>query len=97
MENIKRVEIIVPHAEKDSFLKLFAKEKVEGFTLIEKVSGMGNRGMQDGLGLSDAFTNTLIIWYCSIDKFESMKELIRSMLEESGGICAVADAQWVKH
>lgn len=97
MENIKRVEIIVPHAEKDSFLKLFAKENVEGFTLIEKVSGMGHRGMQDGLGLSDAFTNTLIIWYCSIAKFESMKELIRTMLEASGGICAVADAQWVKH
>ncbi|MGK0406765.1 MAG: hypothetical protein ACJAZH_000582 [Roseivirga sp.] len=97
MENIKRVEIIIPHAEKESFLKLFAKENVEGYTLVEKVSGMGHRGMQDGLGLSDTFTNTLIIWYCSIDKFESIKEVIRIMLESSGGICAVSDAQWVKH
>lgn len=97
MENIKRVEIIIPHSEKDSFLKLFARENVEGFTVVEKVSGMGHRGMQDGLGLSDAFTNTLIIWYCSIQKFESVKEIIRAMLEDSGGICAVSEAQWVKH
>jgi len=97
MEKIKRVEIIIPHAEKDSFLKLFAKENVEGFTLIEKVSGMGHRGMQDGLGLSDAFTNTMIVWYCAVEKFESVKEVIRTMLEDSGGICAVSEAQWVKH
>jgi hypothetical protein len=97
MESIKRVEIIIPHSEKESFLKLFAKENVEGYTLIEKVSGMGHRGMQDGLGLSDAFVNTLIIWYCSIEKFESLMEIIRTMLESSGGVCAVSDAQWVKH
>lgn len=97
MERIKRVEIIVPRAEVEQVLHLFEKEQVEGYTLIDKVIGMGHRGIQDGLGLTDAFTNSMIIWYCAPGKFSLLHEAIRRLLEESGGICAVSDAEWVKH
>lgn len=97
MENIKRVEIIVPRAEVENVLSLFSREKVEGYTLIDKVIGMGHRGIQDGMGLTDAFTNSMIVWYCAPTKFEKLKESIRDLLEDSGGICAVSDANWVKH
>ncbi len=97
MENIRRVEIIVPRAEVENVLDLFSREKVEGYTLIDKVIGMGHRGIQDGMGLTDAFTNSMIIWYCAPGKFKLLQESIRILLEESGGICAVSDAEWVKH
>ena len=97
MENIRRVEIIVPRAEVENVLELFAREKVEGYTLVDKVIGMGHRGIQDGMGLTDAFTNSMIIWYCAPGKFGTLREAIRTLLEESGGVCAVSDAEWVKH
>lgn len=97
MENIRRVEIIVPRHELEPMLELFQDYKVEGYTIIEKVRGMGHRGIQDGLGLTDAFTNSLIIWYCQPAKFEKVKEAIRAHLLESGGVCAISDAQWVVH
>jgi hypothetical protein len=97
MQSIKRVEIVVPRSEVDALLVLFNANEVEGYTLIGKVKGMGHRGIQDGLGLTDAFTNSMIIWYCEPEKFESLKEAIRIQLEESGGICAVSDASWVMH
>jgi len=53
--------------------------------------------MQDALGLTDAFTNSLVIWYCKEEKFESLRQSIRQLLEEAGGVCAVSDAQWVKY
>lgn len=97
MENIRRVEIIVPRPELERVLELFQANKVEGYTLIEKVKGMGHRGIQDGLGLTDAFTNSMLIWYCMPAKFEGLKEEMRTMLEECGGICAVSEAQWLMH
>ena len=97
MENIRRVEIIVPSPELERVLDLFLEKKVEGYTLIEKVRGMGHRGIQDGLGLTDAFTNSMLIWYCKPAKFDSLREQMRVLLEECGGICAVSDAQWLMH
>jgi len=97
MENIRRVEIIVPSPEVERILELFQNKKVEGYTLIEKVRGMGHRGIQDGMGLTDAFTNSLIIWYCMPAKFESLKEEMRELLLEAGGVCAISDAQWLLH
>ncbi len=97
MENIRRVEIIVPRPELEQVLELFRENKVEGYTLIEKVRGMGHRGIQDGLGLTDAFTNSMIVWYCPPARFDSLKEKMRILLEECGGICAVSDAQWLMH
>ena len=97
MESIRRVEIIVPRAELENLLALLNKNKVEGYTLIEKVSGMGHRGIQDGYGLTDTFMNSMIIWYTSVSKFELLKDDIRKMLDHCSGICAVSEAQWVKH
>lgn len=97
MESIRRVEIIVPRAELENILAMLNKNKVEGYTLLEKVSGMGHRGIQDGYGLTDTFMNSMIIWYTSVPKFEELKETIRKMLDDCGGICAVSEANWVKH
>lgn len=97
MKNILRVEIIVPRSELEPVLDLFHEYQVEGYTLIEKVRGMGHRGIQDGLGLTDAFTNSMLIWYCLPAKFETIKEDIRSLLLNSGGVCAISEAQWIVH
>ncbi len=97
MKAIKRVEIIVSHSELEEVISLLEKAGAEGYSVIEKIKGKGHRGMQDGLGLTDAFTNSLVIWYCSGEDFESQQEAIRLLLEEAGGVCAVSDANWVKH
>lgn len=97
MQFIRRVEIIVPRHEVENVIQLLERAQVEGYTVVDKVHGKGNRGIQDGLGLTDAFTNSMIIWYGSIDEFTALKEPIRKLLAEAGGICAVSEAQWVKH
>ena len=97
MQAIKRVEIIVSRAELNEVIRLLQNANAEGYTVIEKIRGKGNRGMQDGLGLSNAFMNSMVIWYCDEKDFENQKEAIRRLLEIAGGVCAVSDAQWVKH
>jgi nitrogen regulatory protein PII len=97
MKSIKRVEIIVPSTEVNAVLKMLERAKVEGYTLIEKVRGMGHRGMQDGLGLTDAFSNAMIIWYAQAERFSELSDQLKEILDDSGGICAVSEATWVKH
>jgi nitrogen regulatory protein PII len=97
MQSIRRVEIIVPRHEVENMITLLENAQVEGYTVIDKVHGKGNRGIQDGLGLTDAFTNSMIIWYGSIEEFNALIEPLRKVLAEAGGICAVSEAQWVKH
>lgn len=97
MENIKRVEIIVPQPELEAVLLLLEKARVEGYTVIEKARGKGQRGVQDARGLTDAFSNALIIWYCRLPDFEALEDDLRHLLAEAGGVCGLSDAQWIVH
>ena len=97
MENIKRVEIIIPQPELEAVLLLLEKAQVEGYTVIEKARGKGQRGVQDARGLTDAFSNALIIWYCRPADFEALEENLRRVLNEAGGVCGVSEAQWIAH
>lgn len=97
MEAIRRVEIIVPKSELEAVIALLENYKVTGYTIIENARGKGHRGVQDGLGLTDAFSNAMLIWYGTVPEFEALKEPIRELLAEAGGICAVSDGSWVMH
>lgn len=69
----------------------------EGYTVIDSVRGKGHRGVQDAMGLTNAFTNSMIIWYCTEEEFNRLKENIREFLEEVGGVCAVSEDMWLLH
>jgi nitrogen regulatory protein PII len=97
MAALRRVEIIIPQPKLEKVIMLLEASKVEGYTVIDKVQGKGNRGTQDGLGLTDAFSNSLIIWYVEDKELEKLREPIRKMLSHSGGVCAISDAQWIEH
>lgn len=97
MEAIRRIEIIVPQSELEAVISLLEDYQVTGYTIIENARGKGHRGVQDGLGLTDAFSNALLIWYGSAPEFEQLKEPIRELLAEAGGVCAVSEGSWVIH
>lgn len=97
MEGIKRVEIIVDRSGLEEVLDLLESKKVSGYTVIEKVQGKGHRGVRDGLGLTDAFSNAMVIWYGRPEEFNHLIDPLREVLSEAGGICAISDAEWLVH
>ena len=93
----QKLELVVSRARLDDALALLEEHEVPGYTVIEGVKGKGERGVQDSLGLSDAFENALIICVCSSEVADALQEPIRSLLKRSGGICLRSDVQSLRH
>ncbi|MGK7394738.1 MAG: P-II family nitrogen regulator [Candidatus Cyclobacteriaceae bacterium M3_2C_046] len=97
MEPIKKIEIVVNAYEKKHLVDLFRKHDIDKYTLIEDVKGKGNRGWQDGDGLTESFKNVYFLIACSESDFSLIKDPLRLFLKKVGGICLITDAHWLLH
>ncbi|MBW3637152.1 MAG: transcriptional regulator [Armatimonadetes bacterium] len=97
MQNVKRVEIITDALEMREVTRVLDAQGVSGYTIVQNVIGMGERGAQSGDDLTGVFQNSLLITACAPERVESLVEAIRPILARRGGVCLVSDAQWVIH
>lgn len=97
MDARKRLEIIVTNPEAKPVLSLLERHGISHYSLIRDVSGRGDRGVQDGRGLSETFINVMIICYITPEAFEAVKESLRIELSRQGGVAVVSDVLWLKH
>jgi nitrogen regulatory protein PII len=97
MKAAKKIELIVSRAELESVIELLESHQLQGYSVIEGVKGKGDRGVQDGLGLTDAFENVMLVSIVSDDEFARLKEPIRAILRRAGGICALTSVESMRH
>jgi len=97
MKPIKRIDIVINAVEKEHLYQLLQKQGMNNFTLFEEVKGRGDRGWQDGSGLTESFKNVSVMLACEQEDFDNIKEPLRIFLKKVGGICLVSDAQWLTH
>lgn len=97
MKVLKRVEIITGALETPKVVKILDQHGINGYTMIKNVLGRGDKGIQDGEGLHNAFQNTYILVACSNEEFEKISEPLRKLLRTVGGVCLVSDAEWLVH
>ena len=97
MKDLKRVEIVTGALETPNVINILEEHQVNGYTMIKNVLGSGDKGVQDGEGLHNAFQNTYLIVACSQEELERIKEPLRKVLRKSGGVCLISDAQWLIH
>lgn len=93
MKATKKIEFIIAKPSLEELIELLEQNGAKGYTIVKNVLGKGDRGMNDGLGLSDAFENVMVIWICKLEEFNALKEKFRSLLNESGGICLMSDVE----
>lgn len=92
-----KLEIIVTNPEMKPVLRLLEKHGITHYSMIRDVSGRGDRGVQDGKGLSETFINVMILCYVTTEAFETVKESLRTELSRHGGVAVVSDVSWLKH
>jgi nitrogen regulatory protein PII len=97
MESRKRLEIIVTQPEVKPVLKLLERHGILHYSLLKDVSGRGDRGMQDGRGLSETFINVMIISFITPEAFDVVRESLSAELSRYGGVAVVSDVQWLPH
>lgn len=97
MKAVKKIEIITGQPYRDRVIDMLEENDVSGYTFIDNVKGMGERGLRDGDGLSDAFKNCYILVCCQQAELDRFQEPLRTMLGRNGGVMLVTDAHWLIH
>ena len=97
MNNVKRIEIVLESVHDDTVVRMIRQAGIDGFTMLRGVAGSGNRGGRDADGLPDVFQNVCFIIAAEADACDRLLEMLRPLLNESGGMCLVSDAKWLKH
>ena len=92
----KRVEIFVEAARAPVIIEMIEAAGARGYTVVPKVSGMGNRGMRDGGHLSGVFRNVLIIVIAAEEIAQRIVTESQPLLENYAGIVAVSDVEVVR-
>lgn len=97
MEALKKVQIIISSLDADEIIDVFEQHGQKAYTRIEDIKGRGERGTQDGQGLARAFSNDMLIFIVSQETFDSLKEDLRELMKEYGGLCLVNDVESLIH
>ncbi|MBD2593173.1 transcriptional regulator [Nostoc spongiaeforme FACHB-130] len=97
MEAIKKVEIVTNSLELPKVLDILEKIGVSGYTVIEDVTGKGDRGRVFNDLESHALTNGYIMSVCTQEQEEELVTEIEPILKKFGGVCIVSDAKWIAH
>jgi nitrogen regulatory protein PII len=94
LQPVKKVEIIVSYLEVPAVLKILKKNLVQGYTVINNVSGSGEHGYSG----DDLITNSYIMIICTeLAMAEQLSNAMQPLLKKLGGIFIVTDAQWIAH
>ena len=97
MEQVKKVEIITNTLEIKKVLRILDKVGVSGYTVIEDVTGKGDRGRVIDDLETEALTNGYVMSICTEDQEHKVVEAIKPILKKYGGVCIVSDAKWIVH
>lgn len=98
MKPCQRIEIVIEEPLHRRMAHLLKDLGAPGYTLIPRASGLGDRGLRLADDPTGSQTNAVFIIACNDpDVVKRIIDGIRPMLSESGGMCIVSDAQWVRH
>ena len=98
MKPCKRIEVVIEEPMAPRLIELLRERGTKGSTAIPNISGEGDRGVRRADELAGDSSNTLFIIACQdMDEAESIVELVRPLIQRSGGICLVSDSLWVLH
>ena len=98
MKPCKRIEVVIEEPMAPRLIELLRERGTKGYTAIPNISGEGDRGVRRADELAGDSSNTLFIIACQdMDEAESIVELVRPLIQRSGGICLVSDSLWVLH
>jgi nitrogen regulatory protein PII len=94
LQPVKKVEIIVSYLEVPAVLKILKKNLIQGYTVINNVSGSGEHGYAG----DDLITNSYIMIICTdLEMAEKLSNAMQPLLKKLGGIFIITDAQWIAH
>lgn len=95
MEAVKKLEVITNSLELP-LLAILDKVGVSGYTIINDVTGRGDRGIINDLETS-VVSNGYVMSICTAEQELQLVEAITPILKKFVTVCIVSDAKWIVH
>lgn len=76
-------------------MAILEKAGVSGYTVIEDVTGKGDRGRVINDFATQTFTNSYVMSICTEQQKQKLVEVTEPILTKFGGVCIVSDVQWI--
>lgn len=97
MQDVYKVEIIVSHDYLPKTLDILDKIPISGYTVIEDISGKGDRGLSCA-DFSCNFNGNYVMTVCfKKEELETLLEKVSPIIKKAGGVCLVTSSQWLIH
>jgi nitrogen regulatory protein PII len=90
MKTVKKLELILETVYLHKIISLLKAHDINGYSIINELSGMGSHGYHDAQDITNVMTNSYIICILDNDDYEELVEKIRSLLNDFGGICWIS-------
>ena len=97
MKPCKRLEIVIEEPLMERMAEKLRELGAPGYTVLRRVSGMGDRGLRRADEPTGTATNCVFIVAVPPEAATELVEGIRPMLSKYGGVCLVSDASWLRH
>jgi nitrogen regulatory protein PII len=97
VEAVKKVEIVTNSLEMQQVLDILDKVGVSGYTIINDVTGKGDRGRVINDLATSALTNGYVMSICTTEQEHKLVEAITPILKKFGGVCIISEANWIAH
>jgi len=92
----KKVEIVVEAACAPAILEMVEATGAKGYTVLQDVSGKGNRGVRNDSHLTDVFRNVMIIVIATEDIAHEIISRSQPLLENYAGIVSMSNVDVVR-
>lgn len=96
MHQVKRIEIVIDKPHVREVRKVLEALKVPGLTVLDTVSGYGDRGRREGGELSDALVNSYLLTTCRPEQLTQLTRSLEPVLRRYGGLCLISDAMVIR-
>ncbi|MEM7227225.1 MAG: DUF190 domain-containing protein [Planctomycetota bacterium] len=97
MESVKRLEIVIESVYLRTIVAAMKDAGATGYTVMHDITGTGDRGERRGDGLTDLSRNVIIIAAVPHETADAVLDAVQTVMKDTGGICLVSDAQWLRH
>jgi hypothetical protein len=94
MKSVKKVELIIPTSvARGRLYELLDNLNIEGYSVIQDVTGKGINGMIYGDLTVDVNKSTYILIATDEDRIAEISEAFHPIINRYGGMCLISDAR----
>ncbi|PTQ98775.1 nitrogen regulatory protein P-II family [Nitrosomonas nitrosa] len=93
---MKRIDIVVGAEKIDELVDILLENKIRGYSIIRRISGLGARGHRTPEDVLNEEENILVFLVCENDTAKALVESLQPKLKGFGGVCIVSNCLWVE-